>query len=86
MEKFIQSVGAGIVIIVILAIMIFILWIRSMIANVNTDVNTDKLNKQIANLQDTIISQNMMMQDMKINLILLLIQWIIIIIRYTLFS
>ena len=65
MEKFIQSAGAGIVIIVILAIMIFILWIRSMIANVNTDVNTDKLNKQIANLQDTIISQNMMIQDMR---------------------
>lgn len=65
MEKFIQSVGAGIVIIVILAIMIFILWIRSMIANVNTDVNTNKLNKKIANLQDTIISQNMMIQDMR---------------------
>lgn len=68
MEKFTQyihSIGAGIVIIVIIAIMIFILWIRSMIANVNTDVNTDKLNKQIANLQDTIISQNMMMQDMR---------------------
>ena len=65
MEKFIQSVGAGIIVIVILAIMIFILWIRSMIANVNTDVNTNKLNKQIANLQDTIISQNMMIQDMR---------------------
>ena len=65
MEKFIQSVGAGIIVIVILAIMIFILWIRSMIANVNTDVNTNKLNKQIDNLQDTIISQNMMMQDMR---------------------
>ncbi|MDY6328796.1 MAG: hypothetical protein SPL51_04880 [Lachnospiraceae bacterium] len=65
MEKFIQSIGAGIVIIVILAIMIFILWIRSMIANVNTDINTDKLNKQIANLQDTIFSQNMMIQDMR---------------------
>lgn len=65
MEKIIQSVGAGIIVIVILAIMIFILWIRSMIANVNTDVNTNKLNKQIANLQDTIISQNMMIQDMR---------------------
>ena len=65
MEKFIQSVGAGIIVIVILAIMIFILWIRSMIANVNTDVNTNKLNKQIANLQDTIISQNMIIQDMR---------------------
>ncbi len=65
MEKFIQSIGAGIIVIVILAIMIFILWIRSMIANINTDVNTDKLNKQIDNLQDTIISQNMMMQDMR---------------------
>lgn len=65
MEKFIQSVGAGIIVIVIIAIMIFILWIRSMIANVNTDVNTNKLNKQIANLQDTIISQNMMIQDMR---------------------
>lgn len=65
MEKFIQSVGAGIIVIVILAIMIFILWIRSMIANVNTDVNTNKLNKKIANLQDTIISQNMMIQDMR---------------------
>lgn len=65
MEKFIHSVGAGIIVIVILAIMIFILWIRSMIANVNTDVNTNKLNKQIANLQDTIISQNMMIQDMR---------------------
>lgn len=65
MEKFIQSVGAGIIVIVILAIMIFILWIRSMIANVNTDVNTNKLNKQIANLHDTIISQNMMIQDMR---------------------
>lgn len=65
MEKFIQSIGAGIVIIVILAIMIFILWIRSMIANVNTDINTNKLNKQIANLQDTIFSQNMMIQDMR---------------------
>ena len=68
MEKFIQSVGAGIIVIVILAIMIFILWIRSMIANVNTDVNTNKLNKQIANLQDTIISQNMIIQDMRIQL------------------
>lgn len=65
MEKIIQSVSAGIIVIVILAIMIFILWIRSMIANVNTDVNTNKLNKQIANLQDTIISQNMMIQDMR---------------------
>lgn len=65
MEKFIHSVGAGIIVIVILAIMIFILWIRSMIANVNTDVNTNKLNKKIANLQDTIISQNMMIQDMR---------------------
>lgn len=65
MEKFIQSVGAGIMVIVIIAIMIFILWIRSMIANVNTDVNTNKLNKQIANLQDTIISQNMIIQDMR---------------------
>lgn len=65
MEKFIQSVGAGIIVIVIIAIMIFILWIRSMIANVNTDVNTNKLNKQIANLQDTIISQNMIIQDMR---------------------
>lgn len=65
MEKFIHSVGAGIIVIVILAIMIFILWIRSMIANVNTDVNTNKLNKQIANLQDTIISQNMMIQDIR---------------------
>lgn len=65
MEKFIHSVGAGIIVIVILAIMIFILWIRSMIANVNTDVNTNKLKKQIANLQDTIISQNMMIQDMR---------------------
>lgn len=65
MEKFIQSVGAGIIVIVIFAIMIFILWIRSMIANVNTDVNTKKLNKQIANLQDTIISQNMMIQDIR---------------------
>lgn len=65
MEKFIQSVGAGIIVIVIIAIMIFILWIRSMIANVNTDVNTNKLNKQIANLQDTIISQNMMIQDIR---------------------
>lgn len=65
MEKFIQSVGAGIILIVIIAIMIFILWIRSMIANVNTDVNTNKLNKQIANLQDTIISQNMIIQDMR---------------------
>lgn len=65
MEKFIQSVGAGIIVIVIFAIMIFILWIRSMIANVNTDVNTNKLNKQIANLQDTIISQNMIIQDMR---------------------
>lgn len=65
MGNLIDKVGAGIIVIVILAIMIFILWIRSMIANVNTDVNTDKLNKQIANLQDTIISQNMMMQDMR---------------------
>ena len=65
MEKFIQSVGAGIIVIVIIAIMIFILWIRSMIANVNTDVNTNKLNKQIADLQDTIISQNMIIQDMR---------------------
>ncbi len=65
MEKFIQSVGAGIIVIIIIAIMIFILWIRSMIANVNTDVNTNKLNKQIANLQDTIISQNMIIQDMR---------------------
>ena len=65
MEKFIQSIGAGIIVIVILAIMIFILWIRSMIANVNTDVNTNKLNKQIANLQDTVISQNMIIQDMR---------------------
>lgn len=65
MEKFIQSVGAGIIVIIIIAIMIFILWIRSMIANINTDVNTNKLNKQIANLQDTIISQNMIIQDMR---------------------
>lgn len=65
MEKYIHSVGAGIIVIVIFAIMIFILWIRSMIANVNTDVNTKKLNKQIANLQDTIISQNMMIQDIR---------------------
>lgn len=65
MGNLIDKVGAGIIVIVILAIMIFILWIKSMIANVNTDVNTNKLNKQIANLQDTIISQNMIIQDMR---------------------
>lgn len=65
MEEFIQSLGIGIVIIVILEIMIFILWIKSMIANINTDVNTNKLTKQIANLNDTLISQNMMIQDLR---------------------
>lgn len=65
MEDFIQELGAGIIIISIFIIMIFILWIRSMIANVNTDANTFKLNKQIDNLQNIVIEQNMMINDLR---------------------
>lgn len=36
-----------------------------MIANVNTAANTFKLNKQIDNLQNIVIEQNMMINDLR---------------------